>query len=370
MLLIAAFGLFLGSAVIAKVQTGGTGRATVFGEIEDFGSIVVNGVHYDETHASISIDGISGQSKSALKLGMIVQIDGVQDYANSTGIAESVRVNSVLRGQIESINLASGEIVVLQQRIAITPTTRFDAAGGLLGVTIGDWVGVHGLEDAGRKSVTATLIESLSISSELQSTIRGTVSNVNEQRVRIGALDILWNGNTPHNGEFVAVTGYYNGRELTASQLLATKQVELHEAAETEIEGFVQDFRGVSNFTIAGVTIDASTAQFIGGRAGNLNRDIRVTVEGPVVNGVLIAEEVIFPGAGASSASSEKIELEGSITTFNSIADFVVKGQRIDASGVASGLKRPPALGWKAHVKGTMGADGKLVATSAEFERR
>lgn len=45
----------------AAVRTGGTGLAVEYGEIEGFGSIVVNGVHYDERAANIIINGAANQ---------------------------------------------------------------------------------------------------------------------------------------------------------------------------------------------------------------------------------------------------------------------------------------------------------------------
>lgn len=350
----------------AYVRTGGSGLRTSFGEIEAFGSIVVNGVHYDESAANIIVDGVPGQSRATLKLGMVVQVDGVVDYALNTGVADVVRVNRVLTGQVESINPSTAEVKILQQRIAVSVTTRFDGALGLGELTTGDWIAVHGLEDPGRKSVVATLIERVDAPSDGGSSIRGTVQKLQQGKLRIGKLDILVANTSAHDGDFVSVKGDYLGGALAATEAVVTNEVEIHENVETQLQGYVSDFRGIGDFTISGVAVDASSASFVGGRIGDLRQNVRVAVEGSIRNGVLIADEVEFPTATSSSAS---IELEGVITSFSALADFVVKGQRIDASNVVLASARMPKAGWKAHVKGIIAIDGKIKATKAEFER-
>jgi hypothetical protein len=373
----AKFGLFTTIALLlgaitattldAYVRTGGTGRETSYGVIEDFGSIVVNGVHYDETAANIIIDGVPGQTRAALKLGMIAQIDAVRDYGLPTGIANVVRVDRVMYGQVEAINDATAELTILAQRVTVGTTTRFDGAAGLRGLVVGDWIAVHGLEDPGRKSVTATLIERVTVPGDTGSSIRGTVQNVQPGRLRIGKLDILAINSDAQNGDFVSAKGDYLGGVFVSTDVLVTREVETHESVETQLQGFVSSFRGIDEFTVAGVVIDASRARFSGGRASDLRQNVRVTVEGPIQNGVLSADEIRFP---STTPAAESIELEGVITSFASLDDFVVKGRRVDASSVAIKPERMPNVGWKAHVKGSVDTDGNVHATKAEFERR
>lgn len=354
------------TALNAYVRTGGTGASVTFGEIEEFGSIVVNGIHYDESAANIVVDGIAGQPRSALKLGMIVQIDGVRDYTRNTGIANLVKVNRVLFGQVESINAGTSELKVLQQRVMVSATTRFDGSPGFGELVEGDWIAVHGLDDPGRKTVVATLVERVIPPMDASSSIRGTVLKSKSGSLRIGKLDILVANNEAQDGDFVSVTGDYLGGVLVASAAIVTREVETRENDETELQGYVADFRGIDSFTIAGVMVDASAARFAGGRASDLRRDVRVTVEGTIRNGVLIAEEVEFSQPTSSKASDE---LEGVITSFSSIADFVVKGRRVDASRIGIRYDKLPQAGWKAHLAGSVSAEGIFVATKAEFER-
>jgi hypothetical protein len=355
----------------AAVRTGGTGAVFSYGVIDDFGSIVVNGVHYDETNANIIIDGSANQPRAALRLGMVVGIEGERDYALNTGVASVVRVNRTLLGQVESIDAATGDIRILAQRIVTDAGTRYD--GGIDGSALraGDWVAVHGLEDPGRKTLVATLIQRTVAPANLVSEIRGTVSNSHPGGFRIGRLDIATTGASPENGTYVAIKGYFDAArgELAAYEVAVTREVELRESVETEVQGYVDDYRGIDQFVIAGITVDASQASFSGGREKDLKKGVKVKVEGIVKSGLLFAEEIEF--SSVSSAPKEsKAELEGKISAFTSIADFVVKGRRIDASNakIVSERGRDPAAGQKAHVKGPIDGDGVLRATSAKFE--
>ena len=57
------------------VRTGGTGApkstSVTVGVIEGLGSIVVNGIRYDETGARVTIDGVPDRPVSELRLGMV-----------------------------------------------------------------------------------------------------------------------------------------------------------------------------------------------------------------------------------------------------------------------------------------------------------
>ena len=177
------------------------------------------------------------------------------------------------------------------------------------------------------------------------------------------------------DGDYVDVTGIYvdDRTQLVAREVKQSREVELRENVETELQGYVDNFRGSDQFIVAGVTIDASQASFFGGRANDLKNGTRITVEGSIKDGVLFAEEIYFSGAPSTpgAAAAATVEIEGVISKFNSLADFVVKGVHIDASAasVKGAGKHTPMAGWKAHAKGTVGADGVVKATSLEFDR-
>jgi Domain of unknown function (DUF5666) len=364
----------------AKVLTGGTGRAD-YGVIDAFGSIVVHGIHYDETTANIVIDGVPNQTRSSLKLGMVANIEGAVDYALNTGIAETVRVNRTLIGQVEDVNLSTGEVRILSQRVATDVATRFDGYQTLDQLAAGSWVAIHGLSDPKRRTIVATLVERIDATSPPISVIRGTVKSRGTGSFQVGNLNVISTlPNQPEDGTFVAVTGSYviNSGNLYATEVQMTREVETHEGVETQLTGYVADFRSISNFTVAGVQVDASAASLGGNKPGDIKKDVRITVEGRIANGILQADEIEIRSAGVTGSgtspntpsSDPVIELEGVITEFTSIASFVVKGKRIDASEAQVTSK--PGLqirsGLKAHAKGRVLLDGSVMATQLEFE--
>ena len=63
-----------GGTDVAGVSSGGTGSFTS-GTITGLGSVIVNGIRYDDSTASVTIGGVSSAA-SALQLGMVVRIQG------------------------------------------------------------------------------------------------------------------------------------------------------------------------------------------------------------------------------------------------------------------------------------------------------
>jgi hypothetical protein len=354
------------TAADAYVRTGGSGRATIFGEIQDFGSIVVNGVHYDESAANIIIDGVPHQTRTQLKLGMIAQIDGTLDYSQNTGVANVVRVNRVLFGRVDAVDRSKSEVTVLNQRVVIGVKSRFDGFQDLSQLLEGDWIAVHGLEDPGRKSLVATLVERVIPEIGSSSSIRGTVQKMQAGKLRIGKLDILVYNVNVEDGDYVSITGDYLGGVFVSTDVVVTREVATVETVETQLQGYVADFRNASDFVVAGVRIDASNADFSGGRASELRQDVRITVEGSIQNGILVADEITY---ATDNSDDSPLTLEGRITSFASAADFVVKGQRVDASNAVLKSDLAPKAGWKAKLKGWIDSNGVLRVTKAEFER-
>jgi Domain of unknown function (DUF5666) len=94
------------------------------GMITGFGSVIVNGVHYDVSDASILVDDKS-LVESDLEVGQMVRIIGSLDKEGHKGKALSLIGETQLRGPIGSIDLTTGVIVVLGQTILINDDTFY-----------------------------------------------------------------------------------------------------------------------------------------------------------------------------------------------------------------------------------------------------
>jgi hypothetical protein len=102
------------------VEGQGTGSVSSYSEgpISGFGSIIVNGVHFDESQAAISDDDGNLLSAADLKLGMTVRIDGgAIDRTLGTAVADAVRVGSDLIGPVSANDVVGGRLTMLGQTV-------------------------------------------------------------------------------------------------------------------------------------------------------------------------------------------------------------------------------------------------------------
>ena len=113
------------------------------GMVTGFGSVIVNGVHYDVKGAEILVDGES-LVESDLEVGQIVRITGTVNSDGIHGKATKLESEAQLVGPITGIDLAAGTLIALDQTILITADTFFDDELSLELLTIGQVIKVSG----------------------------------------------------------------------------------------------------------------------------------------------------------------------------------------------------------------------------------
>jgi hypothetical protein len=373
-----------GGSGTASVGSGGTGSFSN-GAISGFGSIIVNGVRFDDSKASITDDDGAAHSSSDLKLGMVVAITGSSVTAGTTGSsasASSITFGSELRGPIDSIG--SQSLVVLGQTVQIRASTVFEEgiAGGLAGLSVGQIVEVHGFIDPATNQITATRIEREASASSYK--LQGQVQTLNTttKTFVIGTLAISYAGISSAalpanlaNGLLVRVRLAIlpaSGMRTAISVSPVALKVEDH--SEAELEGTVTAFTSTSSFSVNGLPVDASTASFPNGTAA-LKIGARVEVKGSVSNGVLVATAVKLESE--SEIDSQEYELHGAITNLNTgTKTFVVRGVTVSyagtvtfESGDASKLALVNGTSAVVEVKGTYSATtNSVTATKISFE--
>ena len=170
-----------GGDVVGGVGTGGTG-AFSSGAIRGIGSIVVNGVRYDDSAATITDDNGNSSNSSSLKLGVVVEVQGDDIVTPATGLptsnARSVVFRSEIKGPVTAVNAAAGTLTVLGQSVVVSAATVFDLnlPNGLGSVSVGGLVEVYGFVDA-NGVYQATRIEAEDSTSVYK--IRGKLSALN-----------------------------------------------------------------------------------------------------------------------------------------------------------------------------------------------
>lgn len=131
-----------GSNLAGGVGSGGSGLAE--GVVSGFGSLIVAGVEYDDSQASVLTENSQGQSElSEAKLGQRVRI--VQSKA---GVADTIQVLPQLRGTASSTQDGQGVFQILGQTVQLIATSdaqnNATVLDGLSSVSAGDELEVHG----------------------------------------------------------------------------------------------------------------------------------------------------------------------------------------------------------------------------------
>src|SRR5437899_333127 len=139
----------------AGVAGAGTTATMARGPITGFGSVIVNGVRFDDKGADILINDEVAKNDD-LRLGMEVEIEGERDPATAIGKATSISAASAVEGAISAI--AGNTLTVLNMTVTITPRTVFEGVAGLAGLKVGAIVEIFGMAN-GQGGFIATRIE-------------------------------------------------------------------------------------------------------------------------------------------------------------------------------------------------------------------
>jgi hypothetical protein len=358
------------------------------GPITGFGSIIVNGVRFDDSSASVSDDDGNARSRDDLRLGMMTEVTGAgisSDDSGSHSRANSVRFGSEIVGPVQSVAADGKSLVVLGQQVLISTTTMFDdrMVGGLAGLVAGtSVVEVHGVLDVAAGTYTATRIEPKS--NPLFYKLRGTVSGIDKtaRTFKVGQSNetISYSGiaaavsSSLDNGQLVRVklqTAPVAGQWVATSVQTGVRRMDDHD--ETEVKGTITStsFALDKKFSVNGMPVDATNATFPKGTAG-IVLGARVEVKGSTVNGVIVATRVNLESD--DDRQSEGFELHGAISALDTGAKtFLLRGVTVSYAGSGieyrKGTEANLANARRVEVKGVRSSDGtKLAATRISFE--
>jgi hypothetical protein len=353
-----------GGGDLASGGTGGTGISA--GAITGFGSVVVNGVEFDTGSATITRDD-SPIQETELREGMVVEVRG--SIASSTsGTASTVEVEEAVRGPVEQAfngTGTTGTLIVLGQTVRLDDTTLVDdsvcdpgdpcatAAQMLAAIDVNDVVEVHGLRGP-TGEIAASFIEGKT--EPVEFSLRGVATNHNDGAATFQIANLTVDyasaiiGDMPAplgsnwNGLFVEAKGSCTVRPVCGT-LTATKVepegLDLADADEAEIEGFVTALVSTSDFTVNSQrVVTTGSAVFLGGLQDDIVLGVKLEVEGSLAGGVLTASKVKFKdsvriesNASVSGATITLDGLPGVTVTANAFTDF--KGSGATASDLS-----------------------------------
>jgi len=381
----------------------------VDGRVNADGTATATSVSYSAEIIGV-VDGVDTTARTFTLLGQRVRADGLTVFEGGTFealLGQKVEVSGLRAGPGDvyatwiRVSAEAPPAVVPVEVVgtvsSLDTTTRRFAVGtqgvdyaGIApavvpaGLANGATVRVTGNAPASGGTVTATAI----------AIVQAPLAGQNAQRVELEGFvsDFAGVGSFRVNGQPVDARSatFENGSAATLANgvrveaegrlengvVIATK-VEFEEATTADLDGTVQavDVPGGA-FTVGGERIgvvastqfeDRSTPPEPGFALAKLRVGDRVSVK--VIGGPSgwIAQRVERRAPDAPPPGDATVAVEGAITTFVSVADFTVAGQRVNASGASfdGGRASDLAVGVRVEVKGTLAA-GILVATKVD----
>ncbi len=358
---------------VAEAPAAATMR--VSGTVTGFGSVIIQGVKYDDKTAVVRADfnpaanGIG--SLADVKLG--VQVEGLAKGGSLTEIT----VRAAFAGVVASIDTASSTFTVLRQTVTVVSDgpepTVLEGLSGLSALGVGDVVEVHGTFDANQRLV-ATRVERKAPSDVSQGVLisgklvdldaSAKTFSLNGQKVGYEAATVLPADRSLADGQWVAVYASKIPAAAGALQAQAVRIAAPEEGSTSGLGGRVAEFKSVADFVISGTRVDASAAAFELGTAADLAAGTLVYVEGKVTAGLLKASKVrVFKQSADIPAT-----LSGSITDYVSVSSFKLRGAVVDASAASFKAGTQADLGNGAFVRVTGRVRGDVLrAESVEF---
>lgn len=383
--------LFLVAAVLAGCGGGGsdssssdTATAYSSGPITGFGSVIVNGVRFDDSSARITDDDDVALGRDELRLGMMAEVHGAgvaTDSLGRHGRALAIRIGNEIVGPVSAVDATAKTLTALGQIVDVTDNTLFGEriTGGLAGIAVGTVIEVNGALNVTTGHYTATRIDVRPNAPYFR--LRGVISalDTTAKTFKIGDALISYAGLSTTdvfaslaNGLLVRVrlqTAQVDGAWVAARIAGGVRKIENQD--EAEIHGLITAFTSVTQFSVNGIAVDASNASFPDGQAGVV-LGARVEVEGKAVDGVIVARKVELQNE--RELHIRGFELHGNITTIDTTAKtFVLRGVTVNYANAVvykDGTEADLKVGAQVEVKGMLDVDGKtLTAVRIEFEK-
>ena len=371
-----------GDAATSSNAAPATASAAAYtqGTITGFGSVIVNGVRFDESTAAVTDDDGTLKSASALRLGMRVEVDSARvDASTATARASAVRYGVQVLGPVSAV--AATSITMLGQVVDITATTVFDdtLVGGLAAVAVGAVLEVHGLADAATGHIVATRVEPEPGATAYR--LRGTVASLDTtfKTFAIGGAAISYanlaaNQVPPTLANGVAVRVKLATTPANGAWVAQSLHVKAGKPADTSVahlRGAITAFTSATAFAVDGLVVDASNAAFPDGITGVV-LGAQVEVHGTVSNGVLVATRVSIESKHRGD-DDRKLELHGAITAVDTAAKtFVLRGVTVSFAGsvaYSGGTEAGLVVGAKVAVRGGVGSTRtQVLAVTIKFE--
>ena len=334
-----------GGTGVAGLSSGGTGSFTS-GTITGFGSIIVNGIRYNNDTATVLTSDDSVSSNPALQLGMVVNIEGsaVTPASSATGLptatAYRITYGSEWVGPVS--NRGATTFDILGHTVDVLATTLFGGAVQRLSdLSDAHFVEVYGYVDQVDGHIQASRID-VSTAPPSVYKLSGAITQINEANgtANLGQTAIAWSVPAVlptglSSGDFVrvALDPTPVGAVWTATRIQRVSsplsRLPADHDYEAEIHGSITAYSSRANFVVNGIPVNASSAQV----TGVLSVGVQVEVEGSIRSGQLLATKVAVKTA--TQVESQEFEFYGVISSVTA-QTFVVRGETFYYDGSTS----------------------------------
>lgn len=303
-----------GSLDLVEGGIGGTGIISI-GEISAFGSVYVNGVHYNTDSTQVLIDGYPSDL-SQLELGMVVQVTG--NANQQQGIADTIQFSPTLQGTIQAIDINNGRLQVLGNTVVCDDLTVLADFNDLTDLHIHDIVIISGLVDE-TGYVYAKRIQRETQTNQI--VLRGVLQDYNATNasghMQGQALDfnhVLLTDVVLETGLNIVVKGVVIGDVIQVAQVaLYNGMVQAEQDKQLHLKGLVNTVNNNSLY-LNGIPIETTnktTYEF--GQAQDLSTGINISVHASSQYGLWVADSIIFHDNSSVRSASNQIQLQAQI---------------------------------------------------------
>jgi hypothetical protein len=286
-------------------------------------AVVVNGVTFSATSATVRIDDGNGTRNGTLddvKEGMTGKVRGRVNDDRVTGTADTIEIENEVRGLAQNVqpSVSPQRFTVNGQTVYVDSQTVYANLAGFGAIVGGTtYVEVHGLRDS-TGAIRATRVEAQTQGAAgLVDEIRGTVTAVGASSFTLGTVTVTYTGATTFapagsnaGGLQVGTIVEVHGNFTAGTSTFAATKIDFEDSEDSslapsgtdsaEVEGYVSGFTGLAaTFKVGTRTVSVSSStRYEGGASVDLANDTRVEAEGNVnASGVLVANKIQFKQA-------------------------------------------------------------------------
>jgi hypothetical protein len=305
---------------------------TTSGVVTALGSLFVNGVEYDVSSATITIDDAPA-SEAELAPGLIALVEGYVDADGVHGEAKRVTVDIAVAGPVTAVDPEHHRLTILGQTIEIDSSTNIDGridGDPLGGLDVGSDLEVSGFADssgvlharhvAPRKPTRAPHVTGYV--ANLDETAH--TFSINGQLVSYATATVTGFGSRALGGApvRVEVEGFDQSTLVAAAVSLRDPALPGDLGNRAVLQGRITHLDSDNDFDVDGHPVVATPGTTIDGevRTGAVGLDDFVTVRGQLVaDGVVRAQEIdaVLPGhlVGQVTIDGVSYELSGLLTS-------------------------------------------------------